>query len=98
MSEHDPLEHPKTYERFCRPRFEKVDQEINDLRNCTSELKAVVTDGLKDDVKELKAGQKWLFRLVVGILITVAIGSAGLYWSVASKVATIQTTIDAHEP
>ena len=77
MSEKDPREHIKTYERFCAPRFEKLEREISEVRSCATELKAIVTNGLKDDVQELKDGQRWLFRLVVGILVTVALGSAG---------------------
>lgn len=94
MSEQDPKEHLKTYERFCAPRFQKMENEITEVRSCTSELKSVVTNGLKDDVSELKEGQRWLFRLVVGILIVVALGSAGLYWKVTQQVIKINNQVE----
>ena len=97
MSEKDPQEHPKTYERFCAPRFERLEREIAEVRTCATALKAVVTNGLKDDVAELKEGQRWMFRLVVGILVTVALGSATLYFGVIKKVNTINAEVQRVE-
>jgi len=86
MSEQDPKEHPKTYEKFCEPRFSRIEKELRETHEGVHNIDVVVNDGLLKAVEKLEKGQQWLVRLLVGILVTVALASIGLYWQTNRKI------------
>lgn len=86
MSESDPNEHPKTYEKFCEPRFSRIEKALGETHEGVHNIDVVINDGLVKAVEKLERGQQWLVRLLVGILVTVALASAGMYWQMNRKI------------
>lgn len=72
MSVHDPEEHLKTYERFCAPRFKRLEEKVDDLNK-------TVNNGLKDKVAELKVASKWMLAILISLLVTIAGSTVLLY-------------------
>ena len=54
MSEQDPQEHPKTYERFCAPRFKNVEDKVDSIDGKVDSIDRVVNNGLCDRMKKVE--------------------------------------------
>lgn len=81
------------YEKFCRPKFSQLEEKVDNL--CKT-----VNDGLKDDVKELKATNRWMMGILVGLLITVIASMAKLwiddrnqYHQLEKKIEQVESSI-----
>lgn len=79
MSEKDPKEHLKTYERFCKPRFESMESNLKDTTKAVNALNAIVTDGLEDKVDDLKKQNIRLMGLLISLLMLIIASTITLY-------------------
>lgn len=65
------------YEKYCKQQFEKADGRVDKIDNKVDEIHAIVTNGLKDKVKEnndrIKSLDNRIWFLMTGVVLSVGL-------------------------
>lgn len=67
----------KTYERFCQPRFKKLEDDLSKVDEKVDSINAIVTNGLKEKVEAVRKQSNWLLGVLLSLMIAI-IGSTVL--------------------
>jgi len=79
MSEKDPSEHLKTYERFCSPRFKNIESSIKDTNGTVHSIDKIVSNGLEDRMIKVEKTCNWLMKTLISLLLLIIASTITLY-------------------
>lgn len=68
-----------TYERLCRPRFDDLARNQEAIEETVGKMNAVINNGLKESVMEIRRSLRWMMGILIGLIFTVVSTTIGIY-------------------
>jgi hypothetical protein len=82
------------YEKFCKPRFEGIEEDIKDTQTTVHNIDKVVNDGLKDKTERLEKHSNWIIGLLISLLFIIIASTIGLYATNQNKVEQVNEKVE----